>query len=397
MPRNWNKILSYQTLKVITIEDKRLGLLHWAFTFFIAGYVIGYVFVYNKGYLKYADVSGIIYMNILPPSAFNLDLKEYCTNDKSSNPAFNPQPCEIWSAYALSTTTDLSDSWFLATQVERVKQTRDCSNFFDPVLQYRGCNANWTNLGNLTTYVGGVEEFVLSITHNAFAPEHSKSDTANENYKGSSFDMTGYLLNLDKSEHELPPGANNFTLGELLASVSNDQPIVLDRNCTHPQCIGTLQTFRQAGVVLVLEFEYRNDHQFLAPTHLEYVFSISRMPDAAYTLSTLEDVDVHGANQSQTVRTVHGVRLDFIKSGQIGAVDVLTIFSVAIESLVLLKIAGVLVDWTATKIMAHRKTYSSFIKSRAEDKHVKMRKRRLSRGEPLAENEDSSLRPQIVA
>ena len=48
---NWDEVFSYQTVKIISIKDKRLGLLHYFFMACILVYVIGYTLVLQKRYL----------------------------------------------------------------------------------------------------------------------------------------------------------------------------------------------------------------------------------------------------------------------------------------------------------------------------------------------------------
>lgn len=389
MGRDWDKLLAYETLKVVMIEDKILGGLHWGLTFVIAIYVGLYIFLYEKGYLKYESVTGIVRLNVQSPGEFDIGNEAYCTNSGLFRQDYNPRPCEVWSKYMLSATEDLSKSFFLVTSVEYATMSRNCTDFFDPDVEYRTCSLNWTLNKVLKTYIADVQKFEITLTHNAFAPEHSKSEDSDSfYYKGSSVLMEGEFVKSDLSKVVLPNGVpDKFKLGELITNVNNIPVVALDQKCTDHTCETGNQsrTFREIGIVLVVNIEYTNDYGIISPNPMRYKISVSRMSDATYSLSTLERV-IDGPLQARTVKTIRGVRLDFIQSGQIGKPNFTTILSVAFASVVLLKVAATMVDLVATKILKNRRAYTTMKYYRVDRGQVELRKKKIKSGSALTES-----------
>ena len=53
-----DEIFSYQTTKVVSMLDHRLGLLCWSIRLLVVGYIVGFVFVANEGYTEREVASG---------------------------------------------------------------------------------------------------------------------------------------------------------------------------------------------------------------------------------------------------------------------------------------------------------------------------------------------------
>lgn len=387
MGRDWDKLLAYETLKVVMIEDKILGGLHWFLTLVIAGYVGCYVFLYDKGYLNYEDVLGVVRMAVQSPSAYNMTDDLYCTNSGLTDPAVNPRKCEVWSKYTLSATEDLSKSFFLATGVEYTTMTRDCSEFYDPILEYRTCDNPWTvnESSHLKTFITEVEKFTVTVTHNAFGPQHAKSESPDSFYfKGNSITMDGSFVSSDLSTEPLPIGvADTFSLGTLLASVNNVPAVSLDSVCTDHTCKGNpSSTFRALGLVLIMEIEYSNDYGIVSPNPMRYKVSVLRLPDAVHSITSLVNV-VEGAQQQRTVQTISGIRIDIVQTGQVGKLNFATILNVGVGSLMLLKIAVVLVDLVATRVLKNRKAYTTMKYHRVAHSQVELRKQNIRSSDPF--------------
>eukprot|EP00729_Bicosta_minor_P028535 gene28535-35455_t len=100
---DWNSKLSYSTLKVVTVKDWKLGLLHYTFQIAILGYVVGYAVLVEQGFMRKEQIiGGSINVNARAPSEASSD--QFCCDDASdasdaSCPNANSQrrlPCLDW-------------------------------------------------------------------------------------------------------------------------------------------------------------------------------------------------------------------------------------------------------------------------------------------------------------
>jgi len=57
-------LLSYETVKVVRVHDKRLSVLHYTFMLVIFAYIVGYVIVWQQRYLLTGVPTGSIRMTL---------------------------------------------------------------------------------------------------------------------------------------------------------------------------------------------------------------------------------------------------------------------------------------------------------------------------------------------
>jgi len=55
-----DRLLSYYTKQQVMFLDRKLGITFYTITFLIAAYIIGYMFIYQKGYLEYEQAKGAV-------------------------------------------------------------------------------------------------------------------------------------------------------------------------------------------------------------------------------------------------------------------------------------------------------------------------------------------------
>jgi len=197
--------------------------------------------------------------------------------------------------------------------------------------------------------------------------------------------MEGQFVTWEGETVTLESGVpDRFTLRQLIENASNSggRPKTLDDKCTDHVCEGNVmsnQTYREVGMVLIINIEYSNDYGMFSPNLLRYKISVSRMPDAFFSVEDVTNVVDNVALQSRTVRESFGIRLDFLQAGVIGKPNFATSLSVAFESIVLLKVAAVLVDLVATKIMKNRRAYTTMKYWRVDHEQVELRKKKMKK------------------
>ena len=53
-------LFAYDTFKIVTIRDRRLGLIHYGLMTVIFAYIVLYNIVYEQGYIKFEDPVGSV-------------------------------------------------------------------------------------------------------------------------------------------------------------------------------------------------------------------------------------------------------------------------------------------------------------------------------------------------
>jgi len=64
----WNEALAYSTVKIVIVKDKRLGCLHYSFLSVIMAYIVGFVLLYSKEYLRVESPDGSVRVGLFPPA-----------------------------------------------------------------------------------------------------------------------------------------------------------------------------------------------------------------------------------------------------------------------------------------------------------------------------------------
>lgn len=104
---NWDEIFAYETPKVVRVLDRRLGLLRLVLLSAIAAYVVGYVVIYNKGYLDIETPTGVVYSTFQMPLPSNTSATipslDYCSQyTGTAPPPCYQQPCDTWDELQVS-------------------------------------------------------------------------------------------------------------------------------------------------------------------------------------------------------------------------------------------------------------------------------------------------------
>lgn len=59
-----DRILSYNTVKIVKIQDRRVGLLHYVFLLGIVGYLVGFTIFYQQRYLILQQPFGAVRLSL---------------------------------------------------------------------------------------------------------------------------------------------------------------------------------------------------------------------------------------------------------------------------------------------------------------------------------------------
>ena len=95
MKIDWDEVLSYETIAVVKIRDRRLGILYYTFLMAITIYVIIYQVIVQQGYLiKEPPIGGSIRISVKPPVFSEigpLSKLSYCDLNSDGSPHSKPK------------------------------------------------------------------------------------------------------------------------------------------------------------------------------------------------------------------------------------------------------------------------------------------------------------------
>mmetsp|Transcript_26620 Transcript_26620/g.70020 ORF Transcript_26620/g.70020 Transcript_26620/m.70020 type:complete len:452 (+) Transcript_26620:196-1551(+) len=399
-------LCAYQTVKMVAIRDRRLGLLKFFLLAVIAIYIIVYKVVYQCNYLKLEAPVGTVRFSLREPTAlYNsttnqpiMDpgsqkpvtcdtVKDYTPKGEDCKVTFKPVQdygyckqsplnsnckkdcynCTYWDAIEAKNVQ--GKSVLITTHIQEVKQNRTlCS---ENPMAGQTCSRIWNNTkGPLDSYVAGIEDFTLLLDHAIATPTLGITATS-RNMSGrlliqendtlcavrGGFDDYRGTVSKNTAPCYVNPiqalGLDFFTMDDLLGSANID----LDGEASAGHSV------RYYGSVVLLSITYYNHwpwvgtHGWTGRKHINYFYSVSLLPDSSYKFeSTVYDL---GLDQ-RWVKTKYGLRLVVLQQGSIGQFDFLTLLLTGTASLSLLAVATVLVDFLATNILADRKAYKDY-------------------------------------
>jgi hypothetical protein len=393
---NW---LSYSTVKLVTMRDRYLGILHHAFQIAIFIYIIVFVIIVQKGYMAYDQPSGSVQYttrrctqgDFCPPIAL-ADLP-YCSQAKTEG--VNPiDGCRLLDEFESVFGLD-SQAFYAVTRVTDTLQLRNascpdrlyrtdgstCPSFWTTVSsEFLASNVNtsgadadairahwdWTGGTNnpVTYYIPQIENMSLKLEHNigalGFLEARPDSDTlqgVNKDMEGKlkylTSDSTGRILDfigLLKLDRELPPSENVFfTVGELLDAAGVGEGL----DAQHEDAaVGS--TLRYDGVVLILVITYTNTYPaFVATDSIRYEIKVFRVRGSEFKY----EFAVPLTNGARIKRNTHGVRILFLQKGQLGRFSFQVLLVQLVSALALLKVATTIVDLIAVQLLPHKAYY----------------------------------------
>ncbi|KAN0024677.1 hypothetical protein ACTFIV_009086 [Dictyostelium citrinum] len=337
---DWDSILSYNTAKIVTIRDKRLGGLHIIFMVLIIVYIVIYSAIYKKGYLLTETPVGSIRASLLAPNEFKDDSNFTYCDDNTIEYNFKKLECDYYDEAFVSFPVGDDVSFAATTRVKILDQVLNCSS--------KNPKCKYTTVSTRNVYVSDIEDFTILIDHTMFAP----SSLIQYNSK----QLKGYILDNDNNEIQINETINTIgipgkpdvlTIGRLLQLANID----LDG----PSSVNSTNSIRYDGVVALVFITYSNTFSYNT-NNFKYVYSIKKVEDTEYGVPEAVILD---NVSSRMYYNRHGIRLIFIQNGEIGSFNFQALLLTFVSGLGLLAISTVVVDQLAIRFLPERKTYSS--------------------------------------
>jgi len=337
---DWDDLLSYQTVKYVTIRERKLGVLHFTLQFVIFAYIVLYNIVYEQRYLLQEPPYGSVRATVREPTPWvRAETLPYCFQNQSSLGSFGNYNCTYMRGTDITFPAAELDSIFIST---RIKDTyyntpSNCTTYPESMNLY-ACAPSQSAARTLRYFFAGIDNYTLYMEHAIFGRE-------NEILVGN-FDCDGELISRDGLNiiFDDPNRAGDIiTLQTALnaAGISS-----LD------DASGLGNSFRYDGALIVAVVSYTN--YATKPSKFHYTYELHHMPKQD-VVSMQPSTTVEGGTVQ---RNWYGVRVVFLVVGSIGYFDFLTLLTALVSGMVLIKVASVIVDMMILYILPQKRVYS---------------------------------------
>lgn len=353
---DFDVLFAYNTIKYVRVVDRRLGLLRLFLMLGIIFYIVGFVLIMNRGYMKWETPVGSVQYSLQPQpnQIFDATSTPYCQNYTGTSTEYSVdhrRRCKAVSGAEAVFPTDATNSMLVATRVKEYQ-----------VVENQNCSALWKAQGSCggqdhpissrtgareTYFFAGVEEYTILLQHSMQAPLLFQK-TRDSTYSKSSNQMTGQLIRTDGSVLiDFGDSADIITVGQFLEAAE----VSLAAPSTNTFANG--EPVRTEGITVVVTIDYSNFDDIDNPVYRYYATAI-----AGSNAKSTQVFDADG--NTRTVHDRHGVRFVFAQTGRIGAFDIQTTLIQLVTSLGLISVATILVDLIMLKLLPHKKKYGEY-------------------------------------
>eukprot|EP01088_Endostelium_zonatum_P014209 TRINITY_DN3014_c0_g1_i1.p1 TRINITY_DN3014_c0_g1~~TRINITY_DN3014_c0_g1_i1.p1 ORF type:complete len:388 (+),score=55.68 TRINITY_DN3014_c0_g1_i1:74-1237(+) len=342
---NIDTVLAYSTVKIVTIRDYRLGLIHYLFMIAILAYVFGFTIIYEKRYLLREAPTGSVRISVQSPQTQKKVMPPpedipYCQipgrNTYRNLPIYT---CEYWNEDLAVFPVLEQSSLFASTRVtvlEKDLQPAGC-NLTDP-------NCTYAVGSSRIVYVAGIENFTVLIDHSMYCTQID----IQANSLGLPGELIGYNGPLPAGNQVGQEGKYDIlNLGTIIQAAGVD----LDAQGIESQ------SNRYDGIVLLFFIEYSNTYTFNTG-NIRYQYKVRAVENAEFkSMQPIYTKNVNAVN----VYNRHGPRIIFLQTGQLGVFDFPTLLLSFVSGLGLLTISTLIVDLVVLRIMPKtRHLYSQY-------------------------------------
>jgi len=332
--------LSYRTVKVVNINDRRLGVLYYFLAFCILTYLLGYTLLYEKRYLLYDEAEGSVRFSLQrPPQPLPIKQLPYCSPSQALADIITI-PCEYWDENLVVYPSTEASAMFVSTRITQTYLELNCSNFQDPSCTY-------IPQSNQTFYIADIEHFTLMLDHAIVGLELGIQKNGRD-IGGDLYNSTGQIMNLTGVNHVGVIG--QYDILEISALLEAAGITSLDQPWT------TNETMRYAGVILLVLISYSNTFSF-STSNLRYSINVKVVNNTEFkSLQTIYTSFPKNINQFNR----HGIRILILQSGSLGKFDFQTLLVNLISSLGLFALITLVVDIIATYCLPQRSIYYKY-------------------------------------
>ncbi|ORZ33052.1 hypothetical protein BCR44DRAFT_1515016 [Catenaria anguillulae PL171] len=379
---DWDGLLSYQTVKVVQVRDRRLGMIYYACCVAICVYIV-YSVIKDQLYLQKEYVTN---------AQVRIETPEYCAR------SFSGQCLYYDASSVLPAVADQNAAAFITTRMTITNATvasadSDACDAMNPTSI--GCMPLAPRSAGRLHYVADIERYTIMVDHTVRGESNSMISRTG--------DMVGVLRDTAGTAQRVyvPTWFANSTTDEVVkADVQGDTARLVRRPPTVPGDVMTVgellgaanissldvlsfspsarpdESIRESGLVLLVTIQYGNRAE--NSTALGYHYSVSYIPGAeARILEPVFKGAAGGPNQLQ-IRNRRGIRVVFVQKGQLGRFDFMALLTNLVASLALMRFAVLILEFALLWLLPEREQYREF-KVQETDDYKSIRQRALSK------------------
>eukprot|EP00668_Euglena_longa_P006708 GGOE01008020.1.p1 GENE.GGOE01008020.1~~GGOE01008020.1.p1 ORF type:complete len:426 (+),score=95.39 GGOE01008020.1:76-1353(+) len=350
---------TYTAPRQIIIKSTTLGIMNLCFRFIIVIYIVVYVMLYKKGYLRITVPTGSTRMTLREPNyrivlAGNVSgpaVASYCTNLGATPRAGWAYPCQFQRFSQLTYPPSVGNVMSISTR------TRQDSFELPPGCNQYNASCHLKLISSEVFFSAGVEYSTVFIDHSI--------RNVNGDIERNLANMNGVLLDVDGAvvKEFLPwePGVSRtqyileriLTINDLLKAASG-KGMRWTLDSTSDAGKDEANSLRYDGVIFSVSIEYDNTKTF-SQENVEFVMEVRKLPN------TEHKTEYSVTNQTDPSRlldvSMHGVLIVVVQTGRIGQVDVTETLVQLTAALTLLAISSKIVNIVSTLMLKQRDDY----------------------------------------
>eukprot|EP00296_Roombia_truncata_P007733 JP446185.1.p1 GENE.JP446185.1~~JP446185.1.p1 ORF type:complete len:408 (+),score=87.64 JP446185.1:30-1253(+) len=368
---DWDDVLAYNTVKIVRVRHKWVGLFHKLSLLVIFIYIVLYEIILQEGYYLRETPHGAVQLSLMPPdSRLTIPVLPYCDQTQEARP-YSPTSlrCVNWGEDL--TGIQKGQDLLVVTRVGISDITRNCNETtpIGTVLEDDGngntvlCEENQSD--EFMYYVSDIEDFKIMVVHAVRATSTGYSGGTFKHARPSAASLSPdavpveiQLKYADVTERQADLTEEERTEGVKGAvDVHPDGDFISVRNllkAAHLDLddISTQTTDREpnryAGLNIMVKIIFNNNGA------AEYAYQPEVLPAEAKLVGEF------GINYpyERRVHNQHGVRFKFVISGEIKMFDFKTLLLSFVSGLALTSLAALFVDTLITYVMPQKATTS---------------------------------------
>ncbi|ELR15132.1 purinergic receptor, putative [Acanthamoeba castellanii str. Neff] len=306
---SWDALLAYSTVKIVRIQDRRVGLVHYAFLLGIVGYIVGFTILFQQRYLLLQRPVGAVRVSLQSPQTRGQvpmapTALPYCLQAQNETHGFPNRECLYWDENLLSTSGGYSDGrtsmttspspQFVSTRVTQTNQVLPNCSLEKPTCTYVDVNST-------EHFVADIGNFTVMVDHSIYAPKVGVLANSRE--------LPGGLLDVDG--HTVRDHAEGDSVGVRASSNRS-------------------RSLRDDGLVVLVFITYSNTHTYSTGS-IRYQYSLRMVENTKF--KAVQPIYTKNI-ENRVIWNRHGIRFIFLQTGELGAFDFATLLLSAVATLV---------------------------------------------------------------
>eukprot|EP01132_Coremiostelium_polycephalum_P008552 gene8552-10516_t len=337
---NIDSLFDYQTVKIVRIRDRRLGILHLVFLFAIICYISVGTIVLEKKYLATELPIGSIRSSLMEPSEeYKNDNPPYCSSAGPEYMGFPTKQCQWWDETLVLYPPSSESSIFVTTRVTSSQERLNNCSLTSP-------NCRYTDSQDQNFFIADVDNFTILIDHTLSAPTLGIQYNAKQ--------LAGKLLD-SKGNDWTPPEPNVVGVpgeDDILTLDTIIQAAGLD-SLDDPGLANSSRSIRDDGLLIMCFITYSNTFSF-NPNRFRYTYQFSLIQNTKFKI--VEPIYTTGIDDRYVINR-HGVRIIFIQTGTLGKFDFQVMLLTFVSGIGLVTVATFIVDLLAVRLLPQRSRY----------------------------------------